>query len=111
SGADLQTRHPAERFVITSDDSRYSSANAADDEVTSIVRSSVPPLITAAIATTAIAGATSAPVLRIGTEPVPRSIFRDSASPSIAEVDVVGPSQPGDAEVSSDTLYVLQDMD
>ncbi|GJT84496.1 hypothetical protein Tco_1066213 [Tanacetum coccineum] len=37
SGANLRTRHPAERFVISSDSPHDSSANAADDEVTSIV--------------------------------------------------------------------------
>ncbi|GJW64426.1 hypothetical protein Tco_0116310 [Tanacetum coccineum] len=114
SGADLRTRHPAERFVISSDSPHDSSANAVDDEVTSIVTppksgssgmvtmgSSVspPPLMIADIATSAIAGATSALVPGVGTEPVLRSIFRDSASPSTAEADVVGPSQPVGAEV------------
>nr|GEV02999.1 hypothetical protein [Tanacetum cinerariifolium] len=55
---------------------------------------SLPPLMTTAIAITVIVGAISALVSGVGAEPVPRSIFRDSASPSTAERDVVGPSQP-----------------
>ncbi|GJY02162.1 hypothetical protein Tco_0360314 [Tanacetum coccineum] len=100
TGPDLRTQHPAERFVISSDSSHYSSATAADDEVTSIVRSSAPPppVLTATVATTAIAGATSAPVHESGIRPVQRSIFRDSASPSTAGADVAGPSQPTGAE-------------
>ncbi|GJX44168.1 hypothetical protein Tco_0260844 [Tanacetum coccineum] len=43
SELNLRTQHPAERFIIFSDSSHHSSANAVDDEVTSIVRSSVPP--------------------------------------------------------------------
>nr|GEW32745.1 hypothetical protein [Tanacetum cinerariifolium] len=112
-GPNLRTRHPAERFVISSDSSHHSSTNAADDEVTSIVRSPAPPhpVMTAAIATTAIASVISASVLEVGTEPARRSLFRDSASPSTAEANIVGPSQPTGAEVSADTFYVSQDMD
>ncbi|GKD89159.1 hypothetical protein Tco_1364666, partial [Tanacetum coccineum] len=53
-GPNLRTQHPAERFVISSDPSHHSSANAADDEVTSFVRSFVPPppVLTAVVATT-----------------------------------------------------------
>ncbi|GJX36312.1 hypothetical protein Tco_0247869 [Tanacetum coccineum] len=78
----LRTQHPAERFVISSDYSHHFNANAADDEVTSIVRSSVPPppILTAAVVTTTIVGTTSALVH----EP--------------AEANVVGPSQPVGAE-------------
>ncbi|GKB63486.1 gypsy type transposase, partial [Tanacetum coccineum] len=100
-------------FDSTPDTPHDSSANAADDEVTSIVRSSVPPppLMTAAIATTIVDGATFAPVLAVGTEPVPRSNFKDSASPSAADADAAGPSQPPGAEPSADTFYISQDMD
>ncbi|GKB26158.1 hypothetical protein Tco_0865559 [Tanacetum coccineum] len=113
TGPNLRTQHPAERFVISSDSSHHSSANVADDEVTFIVRSSVPPppVLTAAVATTAIAGATSAPVHESGTGPVQRIIFRDSASPSTAGVDIAGPSQPAGAEVFTDTFYISQEMD
>ncbi|GJV98196.1 hypothetical protein Tco_1553448 [Tanacetum coccineum] len=67
--------------------------------------------MTAAIATTTIVGASSALMPGTGIEPVPHSIFRDSASPSTPEVDVASPSQPAGAEVSCDTFYVSQDMD
>ncbi|GKC60206.1 hypothetical protein Tco_1087804 [Tanacetum coccineum] len=112
-GPNLRTQHPAERFVISSDPSHHSSANAADDEVTSFVRSFVPPppVLTAVVATTAIVGATSTSVHESSTGPVQRNIFRDSASPSTAGVDIAGPSQPADAEVSTDTFYISQEMD
>ncbi|GJR56286.1 hypothetical protein Tco_1406807 [Tanacetum coccineum] len=89
----LQTRHPAERFVISLDSSHDLNANATDDEVTSVIRSSMPPppILTVAIATTIIAGATSAPVHESGAGQVRPSIFRDFASPNMAEADVVGP--------------------
>ncbi|GJR65750.1 hypothetical protein Tco_0011815 [Tanacetum coccineum] len=113
SGPNLPTRHLAERFVISSDSSHHSSTNVADVEVTSIVRSSVPPppVLTAVVASTTIAGATSAPVHGSGTGPVYCSIFRDSASPSAAEAHAAGPSHPAGAEVSADTFYVSQEMD
>nr|GEV93957.1 hypothetical protein [Tanacetum cinerariifolium] len=52
-----------EMFVVLSDSFHHFSTSAADDEVTSIVRSSMPPLhvMTAAVTTTT-AGATYAPV-------------------------------------------------
>ncbi|GKF61905.1 hypothetical protein Tco_0181959, partial [Tanacetum coccineum] len=105
SGPNLRTRHPAEIFVISSDSSHHSSTNVADAEVTLIVMSSVPPppIMTTAIVTTAIAGVTSALVHGLGTKPVHHSIFRDFASPSVAEADVAGPSHPASAEVSADT--------
>ncbi|GKD53447.1 hypothetical protein Tco_1286834 [Tanacetum coccineum] len=113
STLNVETQHPTERFVISSDSSHHSSTNVADDEVTSIIKSPVPPppIMTASIATTAIAGATSALVHESGIEPVQRNIFRDSASPSTVEADVVGLSQPAVAEVSTDTFYISQEMD
>nr|GEV07225.1 putative transposase (putative), gypsy type [Tanacetum cinerariifolium] len=69
-GPNLRTRHPTERFVISSDSSHHSSTNSADDEVTSIV----------------------------GTEPAHHSLFRDLSSPSTAGADIAGPSQPAGAE-------------
>nr|GEY89053.1 reverse transcriptase domain-containing protein [Tanacetum cinerariifolium] len=100
SETNLQTWHPAERFVVSSDSSHHSSTNAVDDEVTSIVRSPVPPppVMAATIATTAIASVTSASVLGVRTEPSRRSLFRDSASPCTARVDIIGPSQPAGVE-------------
>nr|GEV27469.1 zinc finger, CCHC-type [Tanacetum cinerariifolium] len=52
--ANLRTQPPYERFVISSDPYHDSSANVANNEVTFVVRSSLPPppLMTAAIATT-----------------------------------------------------------
>ncbi|GKD86414.1 hypothetical protein Tco_1357568, partial [Tanacetum coccineum] len=81
SETSLRTQHPTKRFVISLDSSHDSNANDADDEVTSIVRSSMPlpPVFTAAVATTTIVGATSAPV--------------------------------HESEVSTDTFFVSQDMD
>ncbi|GKF20169.1 hypothetical protein Tco_0068807, partial [Tanacetum coccineum] len=113
SGIGLRTRHPAERFVISSDSSHNLNANATNDEVTSIIRSSMPrpPVLTTAIATTIIAGATSTPVHESGVGQVQPSIFRDSASPRMAEADVVCHSQPVGTELSGRSFYVSQDMD
>nr|GEW87372.1 hypothetical protein [Tanacetum cinerariifolium] len=99
--ANLWTQRLSERFVISSDSSHNSSANVVDDEVTSIVRSFMPPptLMTAAVATTAISDATFTLVPEVSAEPVPRSIFRDSDSPSTTKANVAGPSQPAEAEV------------
>nr|GEW12094.1 hypothetical protein [Tanacetum cinerariifolium] len=55
-----------------------------------------PPLMTAAIATTVITGFIFALVSKVGVKLVSRSIFRDSTSPSTAEADVAGPSQPAE---------------
>ncbi|GKG13985.1 hypothetical protein Tco_0350945, partial [Tanacetum coccineum] len=102
-----------ERFIVLLDSSRHSSTNAADDEVTSIVMSLVldPPIITMAVATTVVADISSTLVPRAGTEPVPRSIFRDSASTGEAHQDVRGPSHPAGTELSTDSFFVSQDVD
>ncbi|GJY74027.1 hypothetical protein Tco_0478458 [Tanacetum coccineum] len=76
SKLNLRTQHPAERFVIRATTS----------------------ILTATIATTAIAGATSAPVHESGIEPVQRSIFKDSTSLIMTGADVVSHSQPAGAE-------------
>ncbi|GJY53711.1 hypothetical protein Tco_0445375 [Tanacetum coccineum] len=91
TGPNLRTQCAAERFVVLSDSSYHSSTNATDDEVTSIVRSSVPPhpVLSAVVATTIIADVTSAPVLKASTEPVPRIIFRDSAFTGKANQDTL----------------------
>nr|GFC53839.1 hypothetical protein [Tanacetum cinerariifolium] len=108
SGPNLQTRHPAERFVISSDSSHHSSTNAADDEFTSIVRSfaSPPPIMTVAVAATTVAGTSTAPALGAGTELVHARIFNDSASIGEAGQDVTDPSNPAKLELSVDTFYV-----
>ncbi|GJZ83294.1 hypothetical protein Tco_0648467 [Tanacetum coccineum] len=83
------------------------------DEVTSVIRSSMPPpsVLTTVVATTIIVDATSAPTPRACTEPVPHSIFRDSASLSEANQDVAGPSHPAGTKLSADLLFVSQDVD
>ncbi|GJV89183.1 hypothetical protein Tco_1533121 [Tanacetum coccineum] len=75
-------------------------------------RSSVPhPLmLTAAVITTIVADATSALAPKAGTEPVPRSIFRDSASTGEANQDVVGLSHPVGTELSADSIFMSQDL-
>ncbi|GKA27112.1 hypothetical protein Tco_0713280 [Tanacetum coccineum] len=82
---------PTERFIVLSDSSQHSSTNDADDEVTSIVRSSMPPplVLTATVATTIIADTTFALVPKVGIELVPYIIFRDSVSTGEANQDVV----------------------
>nr|GFD55047.1 hypothetical protein [Tanacetum cinerariifolium] len=67
-GIDLRTRHLAERFVISSDSSHDSNANAADDEVSSVVKSLIlnPPIMTTVVATTVAANISSTLVPRAG---------------------------------------------
>ncbi|GJR87578.1 hypothetical protein Tco_0211589 [Tanacetum coccineum] len=109
----LRTQLATERFVVLSDYSHHSSTNAADDEVTFIIRSSMPhPLVlTAVVTTTIIDDATSALAPRIGTEPVLRSIFEYFASICEANQDVAGPSHPAGTELSTYLFFVSQDMD
>ncbi|GKD34283.1 hypothetical protein Tco_1249792 [Tanacetum coccineum] len=113
TGPNLRTQRAMERFVVLLDSSHHSSTNAADDEVTSIVRSSMlpPHVLTAAIVTTIVTDATSAPVPRGGTEPVLHNIFRDFASIGEANQDVVGPSHLAGTELSTDSFFVSQDVD
>ncbi|GJV99657.1 hypothetical protein Tco_1554909 [Tanacetum coccineum] len=112
TGPNLRTQRASERFVVLSYSSRHSSTNVADDEVTSIVRSSMlPPLVlTAAIATTIIVNATSALVPGGGTEPILHSNFRDSASTGETNKDVAEPSYPTGTELSTDSFFVSQDL-
>nr|GEW40928.1 transposase (putative), gypsy type [Tanacetum cinerariifolium] len=65
------THKPTERFVISFDSPHEPNANAADDEVTSVVRSSVqdPPILTTAVATTVVADTFA---------PVPMNVINDS---------------------------------
>ncbi|GJS76870.1 hypothetical protein Tco_0726751 [Tanacetum coccineum] len=96
TGPNLRTQLASERFVVLTDSSHHFSTHAVNDEVTSIVRSSMPPspMLTVAVATTIIADVTFAPVPRVGTGQVPPSIFRDSASTREANQDIAGPSHP-----------------
>nr|GEW99202.1 hypothetical protein [Tanacetum cinerariifolium] len=61
TGPNLRTQRATKMFVVLSKSSHHSSTSAADDKVTSVIRA--------------------------GTEPVPRSIFRDSASTGEANQD------------------------
>ncbi|GKE05092.1 hypothetical protein Tco_1397110, partial [Tanacetum coccineum] len=108
----LRTKPATERFVVLLDSSHHSSTNVASDEVTSVVRSLVsePPIMTTAVATTVVAD-TSALVPRIGPRLVPHSIFGDSASTGEANPDTASPSHPVNTEVSSDTFFIVRDMD
>ncbi|GKB05407.1 hypothetical protein Tco_0833602, partial [Tanacetum coccineum] len=110
--ANFPTKRPTERFVISSDTPHDSNANAADDEVSSVVRSAVPNpvVLTTAVATTVVAG-TSVPQPREVNEPTRASIFTDSTSASNVGLDVAGPSQLAGNDISSESFYVSLDMD
>ncbi|GJQ95573.1 hypothetical protein Tco_0006712 [Tanacetum coccineum] len=110
----ITSSHPVERFVVLSDSPCHSSSNAADAEVSSIVKSLIPdpPIMTTAIATTVVAAASSIPVPRAGDEPVHASIFADSTFAGMVGPDIAGPSQPAGMELSTDTFYsALDDPD
>nr|GEU47287.1 hypothetical protein [Tanacetum cinerariifolium] len=77
TGLILQTQRASESFVVLTDSSHHSSTNAADDEVTSIVRQIKP------------------------------SIFRDFASLSTAEADAASPSQHVGTELSARSFYAM----
>ncbi|GKA07407.1 hypothetical protein Tco_0686631, partial [Tanacetum coccineum] len=89
------TKHPAERFIISSDTPHDSNANVADDEVSSVSRSTVPDpaVLTTTISTTIVANTV------------------DSTSASNINLNVAGPSQPADNDMSSESFYVSLDMD
>ncbi|GJT07006.1 hypothetical protein Tco_0841468 [Tanacetum coccineum] len=69
TGLNMRTQKPVERFVISSNSTHDSNANAADDEVTSVVRSFVPDptILTTTVATTVVVDA-SASAPRAGHE-------------------------------------------
>ncbi|GJQ98212.1 hypothetical protein Tco_0009351 [Tanacetum coccineum] len=92
------------------DSSHHSSPNA---EVTSIVRSFIPPplVMTVAVATTAVVGTSFAHVLGAGTGPAIQSLFHDFASPSAAGSDTASPYNPCGVEISFYNFYVSQEMD
>ncbi|GJT20072.1 hypothetical protein Tco_0878778 [Tanacetum coccineum] len=84
AGPNLRTQLASERFVVLTDFSHHSSTHVADDEVTSIVRSSMPPplVLTAVVATTIIADVTSAsePKASTGQICIPKwNVTNDSA--------------------------------
>ncbi|GJX38455.1 hypothetical protein Tco_0251758, partial [Tanacetum coccineum] len=112
-GVTARTQHLAERFVVLSDSPCHSSSNAADAEVSSVVRSLVsdPPIMTTVVATTVVAATSSVLVPMAGDEPVHASIFADFTSAGTVRPDIAGPSQPAGTKLSADTFYVSQDMD
>ncbi|GKD85587.1 hypothetical protein Tco_1356741 [Tanacetum coccineum] len=115
-GPNLRTQRPSERFVISSDSSHHFSANAADVEVTSFVRSSVfPPLMmTAADTTTIIIGPFSAPILGAGAKQVTQvylGLFVDSAFIGAIGPDITCPSNLAGTEFFAVAFYVFQEMD
>nr|GEY51076.1 hypothetical protein [Tanacetum cinerariifolium] len=92
----LRTRNPAERFVISSDSSYDSNANAADDEVSFAVRSLIsdPPIMTTTVATMVVADILAILVPKAGK----------------ANLDTAGPSHPVGTKLFSDTFFMVQDM-
>ncbi|GKC13053.1 hypothetical protein Tco_1009835, partial [Tanacetum coccineum] len=106
----LWTRHPAERFMISSD-SHDSNANAADDQVSFVVRSLIsdPPIMTMAVATTVVADIPAIPVPRACNELVHPTPFADSASIGEANPNTTGPSHRAGTELSSDTFFCAVD--
>ncbi|GJT56316.1 hypothetical protein Tco_0991370 [Tanacetum coccineum] len=112
SAANFQTKRPAERFIISSDTPHDSNANAADDEVSSVVKSDIldPVVLTTAVATTVVAG-TFVPQPREVNEPTRARIFADSTSAGNVGSDVAGPSQSASNDISSENFYVSLDMD
>ncbi|GJZ77605.1 hypothetical protein Tco_0642277 [Tanacetum coccineum] len=61
TGPNMRTQKPTERFVIPSNYTHDSNANAADDEVTYVVRSSVPDpaILTTTVAATVVVDASA----------------------------------------------------
>ncbi|GJT89758.1 putative reverse transcriptase domain-containing protein [Tanacetum coccineum] len=116
TGPNLRTQKLTERFVISFYSPHEPNANAADDEVTSVVRSAVPDpaILTTAVATMVVAD-TSALVPRaghgFGAGQARPSIFRDSISTTIVEADIAGPSQLVGTELSANSFYVSQEID
>nr|GEU55628.1 appr-1-p processing [Tanacetum cinerariifolium] len=112
TGPNLRTQRAGERFVVLSDSSHHSSTNVVDDEVTSIVRSSMTPphVLTMAVYNIITADATFAPLPRVGTKLVPHSIFRYSASTNKANQDVAGPSHHAGTKLSTDSFFVSPDL-
>nr|GEV93927.1 hypothetical protein [Tanacetum cinerariifolium] len=108
----LRTNRPTKRFVISKNTPHDSNANSADDEVSSVVRSTVsdPVVLTTAIDTTVVAG-TSVPQPREVNEPTHASIFSYSTSASNVGPDVSGPSRPAGNDISSESFYVSLNMD
>ncbi|GJS39729.1 hypothetical protein Tco_0564772 [Tanacetum coccineum] len=112
SATNLRTKRPVEKFVISLDTPHDSNANAVDDEVSSVVRSTIsdPAVLTTAIVTTVVAG-TSVLQPKEVNEPTRASIFADSTSACNIGPDVAGLSQPAGNDISSESFYVSLEMD
>nr|GEU95245.1 retrovirus-related Pol polyprotein from transposon TNT 1-94 [Tanacetum cinerariifolium] len=117
SAANVRTKRPTGRFVISSNTPYNSNPIAVDDDVSSVVRCtvlratvSIPAVLTAAVATSIVAG-TSISQPREVNEPTRASIFADSTSPGNIDLDAAGPSQPSSNDISSKSFYVSLDMD
>ncbi|GJU23297.1 hypothetical protein Tco_1156639 [Tanacetum coccineum] len=99
-------------FVISSDTPHDSCTNAANDEVSSVVRSLISdPAVMTMIVTTTVVADTSALMSRAGHEPVHHILFADSTPMGETNPDTAGPSQSAGIELSSDTFFMVQDMD
>ncbi|GKA33399.1 gypsy type transposase [Tanacetum coccineum] len=84
SAANVRTRRPTKRFVISSD-THDSNANVADDKVSSVVRDV--------------------------NEATHVSIFADSNYAGNVDPNVAGPSQQSGNDISPESFYVSLDMD
>nr|GEV33700.1 hypothetical protein [Tanacetum cinerariifolium] len=116
SGPNLRTQHPSERFIIFSDSSHHFSANAADAEVSSFVRSSIlPPLVmTVVVTTTIITDTSSVLALRADAELVTQvyqSPFTNSTSIGTVGPNIAGPSNLVGTKFYTDAFYVSQEID
>ncbi|GJY16318.1 hypothetical protein Tco_0386740 [Tanacetum coccineum] len=67
--------------------------------------------MTTVVATMVVSDIFSILVPRASNKPVHHTLFADSASIGKADPDVTGPSYPAGTELSSDTFFVVQDMD
>ncbi|GJY33932.1 hypothetical protein Tco_0418401 [Tanacetum coccineum] len=113
TGPNLRIQHPTKRFVISLDSLNHSSSNAADAEVSSVIRSTFldPPIMTTVVATTVVTDTSSIPVPRAGHEPVHHTFFKDFVSTGEANPNIAGPSNPIGTKLSVDSFYVSQEMD
>ncbi|GKA90647.1 hypothetical protein Tco_0812517 [Tanacetum coccineum] len=117
STANVRTKRPAERFVISSYTPNDSNANAIDDEVSLVVKSTIPRytvlvpfVLTATIATTVVAG-TSIPQPKEVNEHIRAHVFVVSTSGGNVDPNAAGPSQPAGNDISLESFYVSLDMD
>ncbi|GJR31760.1 hypothetical protein Tco_1107992 [Tanacetum coccineum] len=70
-----------------------------------------PLIMTTAVATMVVSDISSISVPRVSNKPVYHTLFAYSASIGETDPDVTGPSYPAGTELSSDTFFMVQDMD